>query len=536
MAPLPPEMPRSVKTMLSWDSFMALRDFSVAHPELRLGGYNLMTGNRFMTPASVVMQALIARDRQDPENRPLRKAINEYERMDEELLSPYTVGATTRFSLLHPSTDVKPQSQLDTFAGYNGVYRGFAFVSGRAAMSLWEWYDLSGDRKAFDLAAKLTDFLRNFPPLWENPDPSRFPDAGPGQFEGHIHSYLQAAHAFTDEAAARLKTNPTDSIAQQDIQLANSVYQFVKHRTQGDVLGNFGEMDAVDDMIRLGIRLSELGAGPYWDEVERWTRNTLADRQIDPATARDYIGNQTTGTYSTDHVADKVTGLWFSDATHSLAVPPKAWMYNIDDATNPMHAAYDVWAHTVKIQGSAAQINFALNRASEFLDVKSDLPYRGRIEVAMKGRIGPVRLIAVRVPGWAEQDKVTVAVLDAQGEHVLAPGTGWTWTARSYVRIADPQPKLSYVIRFPIKVYQRRFTDIRSADEFWYEGDYPSPNRNASENVQTFVGTLRGDTLVDATPRPTSGVPRYQRQSLARLPSTDVAPPTITVQRFVADP
>ena len=207
-----------------------------------------------------------------------------------------------------------------------------------------------------------------------------------------------------------MKTDPEDALAHEDIQLANNMYQFVKHITKGDVLGNYGEMDSTDDMMRLGMDLSELGAGPYWDEVERWTRNTLADRQIDAATAERYIGNPSTGYYPTDHVGDKVTGMFFSDCTHSLAVPPKAWMYNIDDATNPMHATYEVWAHTVEIKGDVARINFDLNRAGQYLDIKSDLPYRGRIEVGMKDNIGPVRSLAVRVPGWADRRSINIVL------------------------------------------------------------------------------------------------------------------------------
>jgi hypothetical protein len=372
--------------------------------------------------------------------------------------------------------------------------------------------------------------------MWANPDPSRFTSDGPGQFEGHIHSFLQAAHAFTDEAAARLKMNPEDSLAQTDIEQANHIYKFVKHITKGDLLGNYGEMDSTEDMIRLGIDLSELGAGPYWDEVERWTRNTLADRQIDSATANRYIGNPSTGAYSTDHVGDKVTGMFFSDSAHSLAIPLRTWMYNIDDATNPMHATYEVWNHVIEIKGNLAQVNFDLNRASRYMDIKCDMPYRGRIEAEMKNDIGPVKVIAVRVPGWADHDSVAVAAEDASGNHSLAAGRDWTWTPASYVRIADVKPSVSYVIRFPIKVYKKTFMDIRSPEEFWYEGSYPSPARGAAEKVQTFTGLFRGDTLVDASPRPASGVPRYQRQNLAALPPGDVAPPMKTTQRFVFEP
>ncbi|HZU88874.1 MAG TPA: hypothetical protein VE993_06420, partial [Stellaceae bacterium] len=443
-------------------------------------------------------------------------------------------GGETYYDFLDPVKDVVADNGIDSFGGYFGKYYTFPYTNGRAAMAMFEWYAVSGDRQAFDLGSKLTAFLRAFAPIWDNPDPARFPDDGPGQFAGHIHSYLPAAHAFTEEASARLKADPHDPIAANDIARADAMYGFVKRRTQGDVLGNFGEMDGPDDMIRLGIALSQLGRGPYWEEVERWTRNILADRQIDAETARRYIGNPATGDYATDHVGDKVTGMWFSDATHSLAVPHKAWMYDIDDATNPMHAAWEVWAHTVTLKGNEARVNFALNRAGKYLDVKSDLPYRGRIEIVLKRDLGPVAALAVRVPGWAERGRVSVAARERGRERSLQPGRDWSWSEDGYVRLAAVRPAGSVILRFPIVVRQLPFRDIRSPDQWWYEGDYGSPRQNAAETVEAFVGTFRGDTLVDASPRPKAGIPRFQRQSLAALPPHDVAPPSVRVRRFVA--
>jgi hypothetical protein len=524
---------RSLTNMLSWDTVVALRQFAQTHRDLRLGGFNLTFASRLITPSSTIMQALVARYREDPGNQPLRDAINEYVSMHQKMLTPHEVDGQSLYDFLGPSTDVPNSNRIESFTGYLGEYANFANIDGRAATVMFEWYDLSGDRTALDIGTKLTTFLRSFSPLWADPDPSRFGDNGPGSFAGHIHGYLQAAHAFTAEAAVRLKMNPRDPIARQDMELANNMYQFVKRRTKCDVLGNFGTTTPLEDMIRLGIDLSELGMGPYWEEVERWTRNTLADRQIDSVTAQRYIGNRSTSAYNTDDVGDKVTGLWFSDATHSLAIPQRAWMFNLDNAVDPMHALYEVWAHTIDLQGSVAEINFDLNRAGRYLDVKSDLPYRGQVSIDMKREIGPIRAIDLRIPSWADRDRVSVAVQDATGDHTLVPSTDWIWAPNLYVHIARVVPSQNIIVRFPIRVYQRQFHDIRSEDQFWYEGDYGSPQRHAAETMQTFVGIFRGDTLVDARPRPVGGIPRYQRQALATLPVSDVAPPMIAVQRFV---
>lgn len=524
---------RSITTALSWDTLAVLRKQA---REKKIGGMNLVYPHWAMTPASVLTQALIARYRQNPSNSALAACINEYVRMHKGELKPQSINGITYYDFIDPSVLNRPAGRWDTFGGYNGAYSPFAFINGRGAVPMFQWYALTGSKDAFDIATKLTAFMRDYAPMWANPDPTRFPYYGPGQFEGHIHSFLQAAHSFTDEAAARLAADPNDPLAKKDIHLADAMYKFTKHITKGDVLGNYGEMDSTDDMIRLGIDLSQLGAGPYWDEVERWTRNTLADRQIDPATAQRYIANKSTDSYYTDHVGDKVTGLFFSDCAQSLAVPLKAWMYNIDDATNPMHAAYEVWSHTLQVKGSLAQVNFDLNRQSQYLDIKSDLPYRGQINIVTKSNIGPLAALAVRIPSWADNNSVTVFLQDTSGLHPLTSGTAWGWSPSSYVHIPNIKPSSSYLVRFPIKVCKMPFHDIRGPDQFWYEGSHPSPNRGAAEKLQTFTGTFRGNTLVDAQPRPTAGIPRYQRQNLAALPPIDVAPPTRKVRRFVLAP
>lgn len=522
---------RSVTGMLDFKTFEALRDFALAHPPL--GGYNwVVVGNN---TGVVVTQSLIARYAQDPSNQELKDTINEFVRMIKQAyLKPVTYKSKTYYSFYDPALAKSTggcRSQEDAHrSGYLGDYT-CAFVLGRASLAMFNWYELSGNQDAYDIGTKLNDLLRNWDEIWRNPQPGVFPDGGAGQYYGHIHGYLQAAHGYLAEAEVRMKTNPSDAIAQKDIQLANDMYAFTKRITQGGVIGNFGGQDAVEDMIRIGLKLSELGGGNYYEEIERWTRNQLAEAQIDSYTAANYIGNAATGNYPTDHVGDKMRGLWFSDAAHVLAIPPQTQMFNVDDATNPMHAMYEVWDNVVLIKGVVAQINFSLNRAHQYMDVKSDLPYRGQVKISMKSNIGPVRTLVVRIPSWANKSSVAVVKVDGSGEQTLAQGIGWSWGG-NYVQIPSIIPNVSYIIRYPIVVAQKQFKEMRTMSNHWYEG-YPA-SASQPDAPTTYTGTFRGDTMVDASPRPTGGIPRYQRQALAALPTTNVAPPTKTVSRFVA--
>src|SRR5690242_6433821 len=91
---------RNLTNMLSWDTALTLKDYAVKHPELKLGGYNLTFAHRFITPASVITQALIARYRQDPGNQALRNAINEYVKIHRQMLSAHSVDGSTLYDFL----------------------------------------------------------------------------------------------------------------------------------------------------------------------------------------------------------------------------------------------------------------------------------------------------------------------------------------------------------------------------------------------------------------------------------------------------
>lgn len=519
---------RTVTAMLDWDTRLKLADFAGKNG---LGGQVHVTGSRYITPATVVMIALEAYYEYHPDPR-LKETIDEYVRMHKDYLIPQQLDGKTYYNYLDIIKDRK--KILEAMIGYQGAYDVFPFVDGRAASAMFTWYRLTGNEDALAVGAQLTDFLRNFRELWRTPDASRFPPEE-GQFVGETHSYLQAALAFLFEAEVRRQRDPEDEIAKDDINRARAIYEFTKRRTHGAVLGNFGDMDTVDDMIRLGLKLTDLGAGNYYDEVERWTRNQLAEGQIDPLTGERYIANDTTGDYSTDHVGRKVIGMWYSDATHALAIPPRAWMYDIDGATNPMHALYEVWDHIVRYDGSAAQVNFALNCASKYIDVKSELPYRGRIEVGIKGKSTPLTSLRIRIPGWVDKKKVVVkARLGSDREATLKRDVDWEWGAnQEYVTLRAVRADASYIVAFPVKVQQLQFEDVRGIDQFWHEGDYASVG--TPENITKYTGVFRGSTLVEATPRPAGNlVPRYQREALARLKG-DAPAPTMVMTRFVID-
>ncbi|MDZ4818031.1 MAG: hypothetical protein SGJ20_03560 [Planctomycetota bacterium] len=512
---------RMMTNMLDWDVTLDL---------LNRGYPGIVYPQNAITPQTVAMQSLISEWRREP--RPeIASAVQEFVRMHLNVRTSVTDSQGKRFNTVFYK---EPNPSPETHVGYLGNYYT-PFIHGKALRVMSEWYLETGDTNAFAMSNQLSDFVRNYEngQIWQNPNPARFTDSsGPGQFVGHIHSWLQVAMGLATHAEALRVTNPSSSLAQSELNMANNVYNFVKSRTRAGKIGNFGESGTTGDMALLGIKLSEQGVALYYDEVEAWTRNAMAETQID-AQAAQLIPNNIFSQYEHTNIGTKATGMFFADGTHVARIPFKSAGGTSDYAPNTFAGMYEVWNKTVEYKDNFAQINFALNKASKYLDVKSDLPYRGVIEAEMKSDIGPLNSIGVRVPGWADQQAVTVVERDPLGNERTLNANEWSWLSGQYAIINNIQPDTSYLVKFPIEVYTETIYEMRDANAIWYEGSYPSPSAGSPETIISYQGKFRGNTLVDISPRPTGGFPRYQRQHLAGLPPIDVSPPLVDLTRFV---
>jgi hypothetical protein len=163
------------------------------------------------------------------------------------------------------------------------------------------------------------------------------------------------------------------------------------------------------------------------------------------------------------------------------------------------------------------------------MDVYSDIPYRGRVEVALRPDIGGITVLAIRVPSWAGKN----ATVTEDGV-ALAENSRWSWNDW-YVVIQAVQPGKRYAVRFPMVVQHPPITQLHTQNDWWNEADYGS-TANPEMPVQ-YTGTMIGDTLVSSTFTPTGGLPRYVRPQFSALIQNDMAvetaPPTRSASRFV---
>lgn len=260
----------------------------------------------------------------------------------------------------------------------------------------------------------------------------------------------------------------------------------------------------VGDMLSSAAKLSSLGIGDYWDDVDRWVRNQFFEQQL---TSVDWVHRlaarspaKPVGRFeSADRAAERNVGAFGGGASGSdwaLGVASPGIGHCCTGTCT--RAIYYVWEHMVERSGEDLRINLLLNRASRWADVYSYIPYRGQVEVKIKEQC---RNLRVRAPEWVrESDPALKCTVNAR---VRAP----QWEER-YVDLGAVKPGDAVVLTFPIA------------------------ERTIREKIgaQTYTLTVKGNTVLSIDPEGKNG-PLYQDR--AKYRSSEVA--WKHVKRFVPE-
>lgn len=481
-----------------------------------------------VTSTTTILESLMQLYSQTPNNEPLRDGI-EYlvswhkSRMkrlpDSGRVFYYLTSLLEPHGIVHPSDLTGPQGNV-------GFYSWDMFIQGKATIAFMDWAQLSGDENTRIYGYQLSDYMLGFggSKFW---DPREFGiDTEAGSFVGHMHSYLQGILGNLARAREMLAVGDNPQQARAIINQSAAAYEFIKKKTGASLIGNFGEIGTVGDMIRTGLALSEFDGYDYYDEVERWTRNQLVEAQIDEDMAR-HIENHNSNNFSFDHVGHKVQGSFISDATHSVAFPKnKNFRWNVDGCANALRGMYAVWKSIIQVNGKFAKVNLLMNRSHKFMDVKSELPYRGYVQVQLKNIQNQINSVGMRIPNWVNRAGLQVT---SNGKPI-----SWYWLG-PYVIVENIFNNQRIDLHFPMKERTLSFTTLRSQNNWWYEGLTADPNW---VDKVTHQALFRGHTLVKIlTPMPAAPpegqIPRFQRQHLADLPlSPSVKAPIKKERRY----
>jgi hypothetical protein len=392
------------------------------------------------------------------------------------------------------------------------------------------WHRLTGDPVALDLAARLARYsikskfwggvpdplhmltdVRG-PSQWHAaglPDPACTAGAEQGHWFTHFHARATSLRGMLEYA----RTVGDDRV----LEFVRRAYEF--SLSQGiPRMGwvncypagmNMMEGCALGDLVALAIRLSDAGAGDYWDDVDAIVRNHLVEQQVidadqlarvSAAAAEDECRQKLQPRQGTwDRVIQRTLGIYAGTSLPSAIRAPWSMICCTGNGTQGLYYA---WEGAVREAGDTAQVNLLINRAARMLDVDSSLPYEGLVVIRNKS----ARRIAVRIPSWAGRREVRADVAGHSREPV--------WVGASLL-FDDLRPGQAVTIRFPVKESTARYT----------------VNANTGKE-QVYSCTFRGSTLVDISPRddsPTS-YQLYRRDRMRAGPA-----PAKTVERFVAD-
>ncbi len=361
---------------------------------------------------------------------------------------------------------------------YSGVIR-----------ALTAWSRLTGNRQALSTAGKLAQFVRR-PFVWT---PATAIEAtqdasGRGHCRGHFHAHAAALRGLLAYAMA---------VEDADLlRFVNDGYQWLCNFSlprlgwfpENLKSGQHCETCCTADMIPLAIRLSDAGVGDYWDDVDRAVRNQLVEQQLTNAKYLEELSARapkpavTRAGMCTDRVIERNIGGFVGHG--ELTFLPKTWIMHCCTG-NATPALYYAWESIVRGQGETATVNLLLNRESPWLRVESWLPYEGRVRIVNH----KARRVRIRVPLWVNPAQVQCQLA---GRPVVPERFG------RYLGFENLSPGDVVTLELPLQNRVERF----------------------SFNGQEFAAELRGNTVVDLTPRQQGdGYPIYEREAMKKGPA-----------------
>jgi DUF1680 family protein len=234
-----------------------------------------------------------------------------------------------------------------------------------------------------------------------------------------------------------------------------------------DVRDNTCELCEVADMVGLALKLTQAGAGNYWEDADRWLRNQYVEGQLTHNQLRVFLDNL----YARELFQERPVKPWESDDIEraiggfSISSLPNDWGLKMGHACctgNASRTYYWIWDSILTKQDDLTKVNLLLNRASPWLDVDSYLPNQGKVALKIK----QADAVSVRIPEWTDHARVTCNVDGTE--------RSFTWSG-DYVQVGGLKPGAVATIEFP----------IRERTLFRLIGDIP------------YKVTIRGNTVVD---------------------------------------
>jgi hypothetical protein len=349
-----------------------------------------------------------------------------------------------------------------------------AAFCGRLVMPLLKYYELTGNRDAFELCEFFTALIIERSGVFL-PDGS-FNDALAYR-SGHFHTRLG-----TLDAIARFGAFTGDAAK---IAWVKKCYDWALTKctafgwTPGDLHEQSYEHETCSlvDLIATGITLAKNGYVEYWGVVERFLRNHLAESQL-----LDLSWVEETDDKSNDipcnktfyKVAERTRG---SFAGYSA---PNDFVCDVNEGrghTNDLQICclgsgtrglFMGWSNTITEKEGTVSVNFLLNRGSKWLDISSYLPHEGKVELEVHQDIPRLQ---IRIPEWAGFTKIRF-VRERNGEVTEGRGSEPSrWVNKHFLLLGKAAAGEKITVTFPLSFRKTMESAVGQTFETEWRGD-----------------------------------------------------------------
>ena len=381
------------------------------------------------------------------------------------------------------------------------IHEAGGLCAGHMIQALCYAYRVIGYQPALDLAGKLAVYLKDHCGCYD-------PD---GRFLGVAHTHMHVRSMSGLLEYALLAKNS------EMIEFCRKSYEYAR-RTGSPTVGYYPSVPGPDasyydhasmtetspamegcsaaDMVSVAIKLSQGGAGDYWDDADRYIRNQFSEIQI---LRTDWVDRMIEDLPKTpvdeDATLDRARGYETLNpsGTRSIGAVCGVSLPNDISLRDPFDRGFVLgccninfsraipylWDNILDYDDGTLRVNLLLNRASQWADVDSYIPYEGRVDVKVKQACS----LSVRIPEWVAVEEVEATVVGHPRE--LA------WDGR-YAVIGEVEPGDVAALTFPISE-----RTVKETMGYPFAVDY------------TLV--IKGNTVVFIDP-PGEHYPFYQRE------------------------
>lgn len=351
-----------------------------------------------------------------------------------------------------------------------------ASFCGRLVMPLLRYHQATGSEQALELCGWFTRLIVHRSGVFR--EDGSF-DPALAYRSGHFHTRIGTLEGLARYALHTGDHELTAFVVRSYDWVLGQATRF--GWTPGDLAGQRYEHETCSlvDMIGVGTVLARAGYRRYWEVVERFLRNHLAESQLTdlgwvrsaPDTTGDEpgwrshvrVGERVLGAFAgygapNDYVSDVPLGRGHTDDVQACCVG------------SGVRGLFTGWNNVVAQEGPVLRVNLLLNRAHHRVVVRSRLPFEGRIELELLADVDDLRL---RVPGWAGYNRLGV-VRTRPGSPAPEAADGRDpalWASDGYLRLCGCRAGERVEVRFPVPEHRTDEDAAGQRFEVTWRGD-----------------------------------------------------------------